>query len=144
MASAAWLTSASGRSARRLAHQPRPAPASVVSAGRAEQREAERLERVLQVVELDELEVLRVDRRERDADGERRLALQVERHLRGRAAVDRLAQRKQGSSFSPICAVRLNHRPAKCSTGRGAVRQLQRRQQDVLHVGRGSGSAGRS
>ncbi len=104
MASAAWLTSASGRSARRLAHQPRPAPASVVSAGGAEQREAERLEGVLQVVELDELEVLRVDRRERDADGERRLALQVERICAGlrRGRPSRAAT--AGIAFSPICA----------------------------------------
>src|SRR5581483_1855577 len=60
---------------------------------RAEQREAERLEGALQVVELDQLEVLRARRWQRDANGERGLALQVEHHPRWPAAVDGVAKR---------------------------------------------------
>ena len=60
----------------------------------AEQRDAERTERALQVVELDDLEVLRVRGLQRDADSERRLALERERHAGGVTLADGCSQRR--------------------------------------------------
>ena len=51
---------AEGPQRARLAHQPRPAPARVVTSDAADQRHAERLEGVLDLVQRDDLEVRRV------------------------------------------------------------------------------------
>ena len=139
MASAAVPTSSSGRSARRLAHQPEQA------AGERGERptapssdDGQALERALGLGQRDDLEVRGVGRRDRDADREVRARRRASKRIRaGVAGRDLVAQRLREGVLAEL------DRVLRASTGRwywmhrlGALGRGQRADAGVSHVGR--------
>ena len=142
MASAAVADAASGRSTRRLAHQPTPAPASVVSSGGGQQRDAERLERLLELAERHDLEVGAVDRRR--AGRRRRAGCRPSWSKRMRAGSPRrtvVAQHGGQHLLAELGGARANQRSPTTQHGVRAGRASGASSSSVGRVDRRAGSA---